>query len=64
MINDDKFSVGSLSKRENTILKCNQELPGKRLYSLEKKSQNIHISNNYEQQINDYIKKGYTKKLS
>ena len=52
-------------KKDNIILPYNRELAEKRLYSLEKKfTKNKHFKQLYEQQISDYIEKGYAKKLS
>ena len=61
----DKFEVRILWKKENTILPYNRELAEKQQYSLEKKfTKNPHFKQPCEQQISDYIKKGYGKKLS
>ena len=52
-------------KKDNIILSYNRELAEKRLHSLEKKlTKNQHFKQLYEQQISDYIEKGYAKKLS
>ena len=65
VIKDNKFEVGLLWKKDNIILPYNRELTEKRLYSLEKRfTKNPHFKHLYEQQINDYIEKGYGKKLS
>ena len=65
VIKDNKFEVGLLRKKENIMLPDNRELSEKRPYSLEKKfTKNPHFKQLYEQQINDYIEKGYAKKLS
>ena len=65
VIKGNKFEVGLLWKKDNIILPYNRELAEKRLYSLEKKfTKNPHFKQLYEQQINDYIKKGYAQKLS
>ena len=65
VIKDNKFEVGLLRKKESIMLPDNRELSEKRPYSLEKKfTKNPHFKQLYEQQINDYIEKGYAKKLS
>ena len=52
-------------KKDNIILSYNRELAEKWLHSLEKKlTKNQHFKQLYEQQISDYIEKGYAKKLS
>ena len=52
-------------KLDNIILPCNRELVEKWPFSLEKKfTKNPHFKQLSEQQISDYIKKGYAKKLS
>ena len=52
-------------KKESIMLPDNRELSEKRPYSLEKKfTKNPHFKQLYKQQINDYIEKGYAKKLS
>ena len=53
-----------MRKNDNIILPYNRELTEKRLYSSEKKfTKNQHFKQLYEQQISDYIEKGYGKKL-
>ena len=65
VIKDNKFEVGLLWKKDNIILPYNRELAEKRLYSLEKKfTKDPHFKQLYQQQINDYIEKGYATKLS
>ena len=52
-------------KLDNIILPYNRELVEKWPFSLEKKfTKNPHFKQLSEQQISDYIKKGYAKKLS
>ena len=64
-IEDNKLEVGPLWKKDNIILPYNRELSEKNLYYLEKEcSRNPHFKQLYIQQINDYIKKRYVKKLS
>ena len=63
-IEDNKLEVGPLWKKGNIILRYNRELSEKKLYYLEKEfSKNPHFKQLYIQQINDYIEKGYVKKL-
>ena len=64
VIKDNISEVGLLWKKDNIILPYNRALAEKRWYSLEKKfTKNSHFKQLYEQQISDYIKKGYAKKL-
>ena len=52
-------------KKDKIILPFNRELAEKWLYSLAKKFiKNPHFKQLYEQQINNYIEKGYVNKLS
>ena len=65
VIKDNEFDVGLLWKKDNIILPYSQDLAEKRLYSLEKKfTKNQNFKELYEQQISEYIEKGYAENLS
>lgn len=65
VIKNNQFEVGMLWKKDDPTLPFNRELAKKRFLSLEKKfERNQHFKELYDYQINDYIEKGYAKKLT